>query len=63
MELADALIRHDGGEVQRLIQETLQRLGVTPDQMRDLEDEIRRRLGDMGGGGLPPSDNPPPPQS
>jgi hypothetical protein len=50
MELADALIRHDMEEVQRLLQTTLQKLGITPDQMRDLEEEIRKRLGDIGPG-------------
>jgi hypothetical protein len=53
MELADALIQHDMEEVQRLLQDTLQKLGITPDQMKDIEDEIRRRLGDLGEGGLP----------
>ena len=53
MELADALIRRDGAEVQRLLEDTLKRMGVSPDQMRDIEDEIRRRLGDLGGD-LPP---------
>jgi len=53
MELADALIQHDMEEVQRLLQDTLQKLGITPEQMRDIEDEIRRRLGDMGEGGPP----------
>jgi hypothetical protein len=56
MELADALIRQDMEEVQRLLQDTLQKLGITPDQMKEIEDEIRRRLGDMGG------DEPPPPE-
>jgi len=51
MELADALIKHDMEEVQRLLQDTLQKLGITPDQIRELEEEIRRRLGDLGQGG------------
>ena len=50
MELADALIRHDMEEVQRLLQDTLQKLGITPEQMREIEEEIRRRLGDLGAG-------------
>jgi hypothetical protein len=50
MELADALIRHDMEEVQRLLQDTLQKLGITPEQMREIEEEIRRRLGELGGG-------------
>jgi hypothetical protein len=48
MELAEALIRHDMDEVHRLLQETLQKMGISPDQMREIEDEIRRRLGDLG---------------
>ena len=55
MELADALIRHDMDEVQRLLQDTLQKLGISPEQMRELEDEIRRRLGDMGAGDQGPA--------
>ena len=54
MELADALIQHDMEEVQRLLQETMQKLGITPEQMREIEDEIRRRLGGSG------PDTPPP---
>jgi hypothetical protein len=61
MELADALIQHDMAEVQRLLQDTLQKLGITPEQMRDIEDEIRRRLGDMGEDG-PPLEPPEPPE-
>jgi hypothetical protein len=59
MELADALIQHDMEEVQRLLQDTLQKLGITPEQMRDIEDEIRRRLGDLGQDG-PPQEPPEP---
>lgn len=59
MELAEALIRHDMAEVQRLIQETLGKLGITPEQMRELEEEIRRRLQDGGGPDLPPLDDQP----
>ena len=58
MELADALIRQDMAEVQRLLQDTLQKLGITPDQMREIEEEIRRRLGDLGNG--PPQEPPEP---
>lgn len=53
MELAEALIRRDMEEVQRLIQATLLKLGLSPEDMRRLEDELRRHLGDIG---LPPSD-------
>lgn len=58
MELADALIRHDMEEVQRLLQDTLQKLGITPEQMREIEEEIRRRLGDLGQDPPPPSPGP-----
>lgn len=64
MELAEALIRRDMEEVQRLLQETLAKMGVSPEQMREIEDEIRKRLGDLGGGlgfggEVPPPDEPP----
>ena len=63
LEMADALIRHDNAEVQRLLQETMQKLGITPEQMREIEEEIRRRLGDMGhdSGGFSFGGGPPPP--
>jgi hypothetical protein len=57
MELADALIRRDMDEVQRLLQETFQKMGVSPEQMREIEEELRRRLGDLG---YPPGDSAPP---
>ncbi len=61
MELADALIRQDRDEVQRLLQETLAKLGVTPDQMRELEEELRKRFGDLGGADFgPPPEEPSP---
>jgi hypothetical protein len=42
-------------------------MGVSPDQMRELQDELRRRLGDVGGmtdlfGPEEPSDETPPAQ-
>ncbi len=40
LELAEALIRGDLGEVQRLLQETMQRMGLGPEQL----DEVARRL-------------------
>ncbi len=54
MELADALIRHEMEDVQRLLQDTMQKLGITPEQMSEIEEEIRRRLGDPGEGGPEP---------
>ena len=58
MELADALIRHEMTEVQELLQQTLSKMGVTAEQMRQLEDELRKHFGDLGGGMFPP----PPPE-
>jgi hypothetical protein len=57
LEMADALIRRDQEEVQRLLQETLQKLGITPEQMSEIEAEIKRRLGGM----WPESGTEPPP--
>ena len=62
MELAEALIRHDMEEVQRLLQTTLAKLGITPEQMKDLEEELRRRLGDFGPGFLGGSSPDKPPE-
>lgn len=53
LEIAEALIRQDTAEVQRLLRDTLSQLGVSDDQMREIEDEIRRRLREMGGPDLP----------
>ncbi len=54
LELADALIREDIAEVQRLIQQTMERMGITKEQL----DELARRIieqfgeGNEGLGGL-----------
>ena len=48
MELAEALIRRDMDEVRRLLQGTLEKMGVSPEQMREIQEELQRRLGDMG---------------
>lgn len=45
LELADALIRQDHAEVQRLIRETLTSMGVNEDQLR----ELAERLATAGG--------------
>ena len=46
LEVADALVRGDAAEVQRLIRETLTAMGVTEDQLRQLGEELRRHLDD-----------------
>ena len=48
MEMADSMIKRDMAEVQRLLKETLEKMGISHEQMRELEEEIRRRLGDQG---------------
>lgn len=53
LEIAEAVIRQDAMEVQRLLRETLAQLGVSKEQMREIEDEIRKRLREMGGPDLP----------
>ena len=63
LEMADALIREDMAEVQRLMRQTLEKMGITPDQMDDLAkqilDQLRQEPGDEPPGGLPPDDRPP----
>ena len=60
LELAEALIREDMEEVQRLMSQTLEKMGITHEQM----DEMARRLLDQlrdsaDGGTLPPAPEPP----
>jgi hypothetical protein len=50
LEMADAMIRQDMAEVQALVRQALQRMGVTEDQLRQVEDELRKHLGDLGEG-------------
>jgi len=49
LELADALIRQDHSEVQRLVRETLATMGVNEDQLRELAQRLREA------GGLDPA--------
>lgn len=63
LEMADALIREDMPEVQRLMQQTLEKMGITPDQMDDLAKQILNQLREQPGEGpqggqLPPDDFP-----
>ena len=63
LEMADALIREDMSEVQRLMRQTLEKMGITPDQMDDLAkqilDQLRQEPGEDGPGELPPDVRPP----
>ncbi len=56
LEVADALIRGDMAEVQRLVRDTLHTMGVSDDQLRDVEAQLREQMQRMGGefpGGMP----------
>ena len=62
LEMAEALIREDMAEVQRLMRQTLEKMGITAEQM----DEMARRILDQlregpDGPTLPPSPEPPAP--
>jgi hypothetical protein len=59
LEMADALIREDMAEVQRLMRQTLEKMGITPDQMDDLAKQILQQLREQPGDQPPESDFPP----
>ena len=48
LEVAEALIRGDMLEVQRLIRSTLEQMGVTEEQMREVERQLREQLESLG---------------
>jgi len=48
LEVADALVRGDMPEVQRLFRETLHHAGVTDDQLAELERQLRDQLAAAG---------------
>ncbi len=52
LEIAEALIRGDMAEVQQLIRRTLTNMGVSEEQLRDVEQELERQLGELGRGEL-----------
>jgi len=49
LEVAEALMRGDMEEVQRLVRDTMSSMGITEDQLGEIERELRRHLGDLGG--------------
>ncbi|MFQ5381651.1 MAG: hypothetical protein ACE5EF_08515 [Dehalococcoidia bacterium] len=51
LELADALIREDLPEVQRLVRATMERMGITREQLDEL---ARRVVQELGSDDLPP---------
>lgn len=62
LELADALIREDMEEVQRLMQETMTKMGVTAEQLDEIAKRIIERFG-QGGEPGEPGEGPTPPGS
>jgi hypothetical protein len=48
LEVAEALIRGDLVEVQRLIRSTLEQMGVTEEQMQEVERQLREQLSALG---------------
>ena len=55
LEVAEALIRQDFDEVQQLIRNTLTQMGVTDEQLKEFEAELRSQLERLGGLDLPPA--------
>ncbi len=55
LEMAEALIREDLEEVQRLLQATMEKMGISKEQL----DELARRLIDQFGGDSAPGSEPP----
>jgi PAS domain-containing protein len=65
LEVAEALMRGDVTEVQRLLRQTMTTMGVTEEQLRELETQLRAALRGMEGmegleglGDLGPPDDP-----
>lgn len=54
LEIAEALVRGDMQEVQTLVHDTLSRYGVSDEQLRDVERQLREQLEQLGEGNLPP---------
>jgi len=58
LELADALIRQDMEEVQRLMRQTLERMGINPEQMDEMAKRLLEQLREGGDFNLPPEPGP-----
>ena len=58
LEVAEALLRRDLDEVQRLIRSTLEAMGMTEERLAEIESELRRHLEEFGGFELPPQAEP-----
>ena len=49
LEVADALVRGDIAEVERLVRETLHQMGVSEEQLREVEQQLRQQMESLGG--------------
>ena len=58
LEVAEALLRGDLEEVQRLIRSTLEAMGISDERLGEIEAELRRHLEEFGGLDLPPQTAP-----
>lgn len=47
LEMAEAMIRKDMAEVQDLVRRALERMGISPEQLKQVEEELRKQLGDL----------------
>jgi phosphoglycerate-specific signal transduction histidine kinase len=56
LEIADALVREDMQEVQRLLRELMAKMGVSQEQLDELARQIIDRLGGEGPAATPPDD-------
>lgn len=54
LEVAEALIRGDMEEVQRLMRQTLAAFGISEEQLAEVERQLREQLEALGHGDLPP---------
>ncbi len=60
LELAEALIREDLEEVQRLMRQTMEKMGITKEQLDEIAKRLIEQFGDQPpGGGFPPRDDDP----
>ena len=56
-EVADALLRRNFEEVQRLLRDTLVSMGISEEQRGEIERGLRRQFEELGGLDLPPPES------
>ncbi len=60
LEVAEALMRGDPEEVQRLVRETMTQMGVSEEDLHMLEEQLKKHLENLGGDMGHPELDPPP---